>query len=191
MAVAEELLQPFGHSQNFLSSIFWIVCKSLVFFLAFDLRWGCAQYLHTSALIQTTDRSWRGDVPLVPDRVPQCCCWSRGWPRLPCSFSSLCLHCFMPKAPDGVCTVVYCIYPVREPRVTWVHTNTSPCCLIKRTCGCSLSFVSRTVTYQMRVQLSWYLHLISLWKPDLHIHSVAAFWSSFWVTANTPRYIIL
>lgn len=33
-----------------------------------------------------------------------------------------------------------------EPRVAWVHMNTNPRCLIKRTCGYSLSFISRTVT---------------------------------------------
>ena len=98
--------------------------KAWFFSLTFGLRcWG-ARYLHTSAGIQTIGRSGRGEIlaplpprqvsvlPLVPDKVTQCYWWSRGWPRLPCSFCTLCLHRFMPKAPDGVCTVVYCIYSV-------------------------------------------------------------------------------
>lgn len=94
------------------------------FLPAFGVRsWG-AQHLHTSAGTLSMGRSGRGEIltplpsrqvlvlPLAPDKVTRCYRWSRGWPRLPCSFCTLCLHHFMPKAPDGVCTIVYCIYSV-------------------------------------------------------------------------------
>lgn len=147
MAVAEKLLQSFDHSQTFLSSLYFLaICKSLVFFWTFGLRWysTSANHLNHCQTLYLQDKSQFSrlflteflnvtDDPGVGQDYPVGFALS--------FFIVSCQRLQMVSVPLCIAFILWV-----EPRVTWVHMNTGPRCLINRTCGCSLSFVSRTVT---------------------------------------------
>lgn len=164
MAVVWKHLQSFGHSQAFLLSLFPLVHKILVFSLG--LRCPRATSLLTSCH-QTHSRSCHEQVKL-PESLSRylllCLQGNSHFSRSPLTnlldvtddpragrdrpirfllfvFIASCQRVQMVPVPLCIAFVLW-----EEPRVAWVRTNTSPHCLITRTRGYALSFISSTVT---------------------------------------------